>query len=143
MLSRRGRSASPGDSLSQDSPGVPCIETPKGRKKFSFKEPEIMGFLGFRRMSLMRRPPQLQHLRSKSLQPPPRKPPPTESVARARELEELEVYRGRMQSSREKSATLIALSFEKRPLYCAVCVYVQRTLRCLFCFVFVGLQLWC
>ncbi|OXU25351.1 hypothetical protein TSAR_010632 [Trichomalopsis sarcophagae] len=90
MLSRRGRSASPGDPLSQDSPGVPCVETPKGRKKFSFKEPEIMGFLGFRRMSLMRRPPQLQHLRSKSLQPPSRKAPPQETVARARELEELE-----------------------------------------------------
>lgn len=86
MLSRRGRSASPEPPRP---PGVPMIETPKGRKKFSFKEPEIMGFLGFRRMSLMRRGSRAA-ARSKSLQPTPARKEHQEVVKPA-ELEELEV----------------------------------------------------
>ena len=92
MLSRRDRSMSPLKNYNTE--GVSVIENSKGRKKFSFKEPEIMaGFLGFRN-SFMRRSSHPQNHRSKS-QPPPRETNNNKSNGkiRSRELEELEVRR--------------------------------------------------
>ena len=69
-----------------------------------------MGFLGFRRMSLMRgsKPPNLQHLRSKSLQPPAKRS--QESAPRPREeLEELEVYCSRVTFAQALIERLCAL----------------------------------
>jgi hypothetical protein len=83
MLSRRS------GAVEEPRTHIPMVETTKGRKKFSFKEPEIMGFFGFKRVPLMR-----GARRSKSLQPSSRRSNDAyENGVRPGELEELEVRR--------------------------------------------------